>query len=41
MTIIRQDDVIRSVADALQYISFYGADEEPYIGTAHGKWGQL
>jgi tartrate dehydratase alpha subunit/fumarate hydratase class I-like protein len=23
MTIIRQDDVIRSVADALQYISFY------------------
>ena len=36
MTLIREDDVIASVADALQYISYYhSADFIQAMGRAH------
>ena len=36
MTIIRQDDLIRSVADALQYISFYHSPD--FVQAMHQAW---
>ncbi|MCK4950782.1 MAG: fumarate hydratase, partial [Gammaproteobacteria bacterium] len=38
MTVIRQDDFISSIADALQYISYYHPPD--FIHALHQAWKQ-